>query len=630
MHMLSLRSILLLFCYLATAACGSSSDGSGASNSVNAAPRISDPGTLSVAEGETNVTIISASDSNGDTLSYSLSGEDSSRFSISNSGALTFATAPSYAQPADSNLDNVYEFAVNVTDGNTTASVSVAVTVVERLSDFDQGVFQDTSVYANQCGAPRSGTDPFDGSTYPDQAGSFLDENNWLRALSNDLYLWYDEIDDVDPESYAANAEGVADYFRLMKTFATTASGANKDRFHFSYDSLEWKQLSQAGVSAGYGVKWVIQRASVPRKVVVAFTEPNSPADQAGLVRGTEIVTADAVDVVNGSDAATLNAAFFPDAVSETHTFEVKGPGSTTTRTISMTSASITKDPVQNVRVLSTESGPVGYLTFNDHIATAEAELVTAVEALRDSSITDLVLDLRYNGGGYLDIANQMAFMIAGPNATSGRTFELQQFNSKHPNVNPVTGARLVPRSFHSKTRGFSVNSGQALPYLNLSRVFVLTGSGTCSASEAIINGLRGIDVDVIQIGDTTCGKPYGFYAMENCGTTYFTIQFKGVNAKGYGDYSDGFSPSNLATVEGEPVPGCAVSDDFGNLLGDSNEALLSAALAYRLTPGTCPALPASSAAAQTLLHADQLVAGQGTIAEPLFPGRLVQPGSLQ
>lgn len=629
MHTLSLRNILLFFCCLTTAACGGGS-GSSSGNSVNAAPRISDPGALSVAEGETDVTIISASDSNGDRLSFSLSGEDSARFSISNSGALTFATAPSYDQPADSNLDNVYEFAVSVTDGNATASVSVSVTVVERLSDFDQGVFQDTSVYANQCGMPRSGTDPFDGSTYPDQAGSFLDENNWLRALSNDLYLWYDEIDDVDPEPYADDAEGVADYFRLMKTFATTASGANKDRFHFSYDSLEWKQLSQAGVSAGYGVKWVIQRASVPRKVVVAFTEPNSPADQVGLVRGTEVVTADAVDVVNGSDAATLNAAFFPDAVGETHTFEVKAPGSAITRTISMTSASITKDPVQNVRVLSTDSGPVGYLTFNDHIATAEAELMTAVEVLRDNAITDLVLDLRYNGGGYLDIANQLAFMIAGPNATSGRTFELQQFNDKHPNVNPVTGARLVPRSFHTKTRGFSVSSGRSLPYLDLSRVFVLTGSGTCSASEAIINGLRGIDVEVIQIGGTTCGKPYGFYAMENCGTTYFTIQFKGVNAKGYGDYSDGFSPSNLATVEGEPVPGCAVSDDFDNFLGDANEALLNAALAYRLAPGTCPELPASTATAQTLLHADQLVSGQGIVAEPFFPGRLVQPSSLR
>ena len=58
----------------------------------------------------------------------------------------------------------------------------------------------------------------------------------------------------------------------------------------------------------------------------------------------------------------------------------------------------------------------------------------------------------------------------------------------------------------------------------------------TCSASESIINGLRGVNVQVIQIGSTTCGKPYGFYPEDNCGTTYFSIQFKGVNAAGFGE----------------------------------------------------------------------------------------------
>ena len=71
---------------------------------------------------------------------------------------------------------------------------------------------------------------------------------------------------------------------------------------------------------------------------------------------------------------------------------------------------------------------------------------------------------------------------------------------------------------------------GEPLPTLDLDRVFVLTGPGTCSASEAIINGLRGIDVEVILIGETTCGKPHGFYPADNCGTTYFTVQFEIVN----------------------------------------------------------------------------------------------------
>ena len=570
----------------------SSGSSSGGGSTTNAAPTISNPGALSVAEGETAVTSISASDSNGDTLSYSLSGTDSALFSISNTGVLRFRNAPNYDSPEDADQNNVYTFSVSVTDGQATSSLEVSVTVVNRLNDFEQGIFRDASVFQNSCGNPRVGTDPFDGSTYPDQQGSFADESNWLRSFSNDLYLWYDEIEDVDPEAYADSAADVADYFNLMKTFATTPSGAAKDQYHFTYDSLEYKQLSQSGISVGYGAEWRLLQSAPPRKIVVAYVEPNSPASAAGLARGAEIITADGVDVVNGTDTATLNAAFWPESDDPSHSFEVLDRGSSTPRTITMNAEEITTDPVQNVGIIDTSGGPVGYLTFNTHIATAEQELIDAINTLKDGNVTDLVLDLRYNGGGYLDIANQLAFMIAGPNATSGRTFSSQQFNDKHPTVNPVTGAALAPRSFHSTGQGFSARNGVALPYLDLPRVYVLTTSGTCSASEAIMNGLRGIDIEVIQIGSTTCGKPYGFYGLENCGTTYFSVQFKGVNAKGYGDYSDGFSPSNLATVEGEPVPGCAVDDDLSQPLGDAKEAMLSAALAYRDNPGTCPAPP--------------------------------------
>jgi hypothetical protein len=132
-------------------------------------------------------------------------------------------------------------------------------------------------------------------------------------------------------------------------------------------------------------------------------------------------------------------------------------------------------------------------------------------------------------------------------------------------------------------------SSSQPLPTLNLPRVFVLTGSMTCSASESIINGLRGVNVQVIQIGSTTCGKPYGFYAKDNCGTTYFSIQFQGVNDAGFGSYGDGFTPQNTVAAGGERLPGCSVRDDFTRALGDPLEARFAAALAYRQAP-TCPA----------------------------------------
>ena len=89
--------------------------------------------------------------------------------------------------------------------------------------------------------------------------------------------------------------------------------------------------------------------------------------------------------------------------------------------------------------------------------------------------------------------------------------------------------------------------------------------------------------MDVVQIGSTTCGKPYGFYATDNCGTTYFSIQFKGVNALGFGDYTDGFSPNNTMSAAGTRIPGCSIADDFSHPLGDQAEGRLATALGYRV-----------------------------------------------
>src|SRR5215467_8086276 len=150
--------------------------------------------------------------------------------------------------------------------------------------------------------------------------------------------------------------------------------------------------------------------------------------------------------------------------------------------------------------------------------------------------------------------------------------------------------APIAPTPFHTTTQGFTpgLAAGQPLPTLNLTRVFVLTTSATCSASEAVMNGLAGVGVQVIQIGSTTCGKPYGFYPQDNCGTTYFSIEFQGVNAKNFGDYPDGFSPGNSTGTVGVVIPGCSVADDFTHMLGDPAEARYAAALSYSVNQ-TCP-----------------------------------------
>ncbi len=442
--------------------------------------------------------------------------------------------------------------------------------------------FEPYQNYEQMCEIPRTGVDT-QGNPFPDVQGNTADENNWLRSWSNELYLWYDEIIDVDPESLTT-----PEYFEQMKTFQTTASGNPKDRFHFTIPTDEWIQISQSGISAGYGATFAILASSPPRQVVVAYTQPDSPATsgEADLQRGDTILEVDGVDMVNGSDVDTLNNGLFPNN-NETHTFLIETLDGTQ-REITMTSTQVTETPVQNVTILETDSGLVGYMTFNNHIATAEALLINAIEQFRDANISDLIIDLRYNGGGFLDIASELGYMVAGEEAAAGRVFENLRFNDKHPDFNPVTGARLVDRPFRTTTQGFSVSSGSPLPTINLPRLFVLTGPRTCSASESLMNGLRGIDIDVIQIGNTTCGKPYGFYPFDNCGTTYFSIQFGGTNDKGFGEYSDGFSPQNIPQPAGVELPGCLVSDDFTRQLGDPQEGMTRAALQYR-EDASCP-----------------------------------------
>jgi hypothetical protein len=111
-----------------------------------------------------------------------------------------------------------------------------------------------------------------------------------------------------------------------------------------------------------------------------------------------------------------------------------------------------------------------------------------------------------------------------------------------------------------------------------------------------------------VPIGAQTCGKPYGFYPEDDCGTTYFSIEFKGVNAQGFGDYTDGFVPSNVLNANGGvPVDGCAVADDYNHALGDVNEADLSVALGWLSTGAAACPTPSAVSPNATLHEAPRM-----------------------
>ncbi|SFB96804.1 S41 family peptidase [Pseudoalteromonas denitrificans] len=451
------------------------------------------------------------------------------------------------------------------------------------------GTFAPENTFKDFCSNPRTGSDPFNqNQAYPDKQGTDLHEKMWLRSYSDNSYLWYSEIEDNDPNNFS-----ISDYFNQLKTQENTDSGAKKDNFHFLENTADYNKQTQSGITSGYGIRWQFGTVKPPRKLTVAYTEPNSPAALRGIQRGAQVLEIDGVDFINSNDVDTINAGLSPTQNGQIHAFKLKNiDGSIISYNIE--SADINTSPVQNTKVIATNVGNVGYVQFNSHIPLAQEGLISAINQFSAQNVAEVVIDLRYNGGGALALASQFAYMISGDNATNNRTFETTVFNNKHTTNDPITGNTLRPTPFYDKKIDYvnNVLTSTNLPSLNMQRVFVLTTGSTCSASEAFMNGLRGIDIDVIQIGNTTCGKPYGFYPQDNCGSTYFTIQFKGINAKGFGDYSDGFVPKESPQFQSE-VKGCDVADDFTKALGDPTEGLLSAALEY-MKSESCPVIALS------------------------------------
>lgn len=373
-------------------------------------------------------------------------------------------------------------------------------------------------------------------------------EKSWVRAHLHDVYLWYKQIVDVPAANYAT-PEG---YFDALLVKAN-------DRFSFTADKDEIDGYFEAGEDVGFGYKLVNQN----NRLRVTFVQPNSPADQQRIKRGAEIVGLNGVPIEQVSYDNQIES-LYPSSSQISTRFEIKDVGSNTTRIVQMQATTVTTKPVLQNKIITTATNRrLGYIVFTDHIATASDPLVNSLREFKQQGIDDLVLDMRYNGGGYIYIANEVASMIAGSKA-QGRVFEQLQYNDKHADW--TAESKFL---FTNKSR-----SGQDLPQLNLPRVFILTSARTCSASESIINGLSPF-VQVITIGGNTCGKPYGFSQKDNCGTAYFAIEFDGVNDAGKGGYVNGFAPT------------CPASDDLDNELGSLSERLLANAASYSKT-GTC------------------------------------------
>lgn len=388
------------------------------------------------------------------------------------------------------------------------------------------------------------------------RGGTLASEKAWVKAHMQERYLWYRDIPFVDPEAssyFQLDKEGrlhVLDslnaYFLDLRTPRLTASGARVDKFSFMIETRSWEQYANAE-SLGFG--WLLRREAEQLKVAYVYpVNVQGLAFEQGVQRGDRIVNINGKPLETLSEIAIQQALEPQSLVSTEFLLERSGQ-----RLSVMLQAKRVALPQAQFKVVEADKKRWGYLIFNSHVPSAEAFLLQALTAFTQADIDELVLDMRYNSGGYLTVASALARAIAGDERTLGRVFEQTLFSDKRSNLN-------FPLYF----------LWHPYPQLDLGRLYVLTSAETCSASESLINGLRGVDVEVVQIGETTCGKPYGFYPQDNCGLTYAAMEFEGVNDKGEGGFSDGMTPQ------------CVVRDDLNFALSDPREPLFATAIAHR------------------------------------------------
>lgn len=375
-------------------------------------------------------------------------------------------------------------------------------------------------------------------------------------ALQQD-YLWYRDLPaSINPDSYSSPAE-------LIQAVA-----APQDRYSFIITRQEYEDRYINATFFGYGFSSI--RADNDTALQIAYVYDDGSAAQNGLRRGDKIIEIEGVSVAQwlsqlDAGTATSDDIYGPNEDGVMRNFVWRKPDSSEL-SADFIKTEVTTNTVLHRSVMTQGSKRIGYLVFNTFIELSESELEEAFAYFVAQGVNELVLDVRYNGGGLIRVANQLSTQIAR-NFVQNQVFVKYQFNDKNTAKNNSTL--------------FALGAGRSV--LNLPRVFVLTTEGSCSSSELVINSLAPF-VDVVQIGSPTCGKPVGQQPEIIGNYVLFAINFQTVNALDQGDYFDGLQPN------------CMANDNITGDWGVLSDPLYAEAVNY-IASGSCSDVAVSSAA---------------------------------
>lgn len=391
-------------------------------------------------------------------------------------------------------------------------------------------------------------SDPF--AVDPPKDCAIESQNQFVFDVMGEFYLWNAELaTDVDISEYET-PEALVKALRV-----------GNDRWTRIADKATSDALFMEGKFVGLGYK---TQRGVDNEVRISFVSDNSPASAAGIMRG------DVIRGVGGQTAEELDAAgswssvYGADEPGVTVDVEIERLATGAIESVTLTKEWIDIVSIPVAKLVDGPAGaPVGYFVMDKFVETTKAELDAAFAQFKEAGASTIILDLRYNGGGLISVAERLINLSVGADHSGSVAYSFQ-YNANYAKENRSTKISKLGNS------------------IGADRIIVLTSSRTLSASELVINSLYPY-ANVTLVGSNTGGKPVGSKSFEFCEKRLFPITFRLVNAAGNTDYFSGLPAE------------CFAGDDLFHQLGDPQEGMLAAALAL-LNNSACAAMPAPAA----------------------------------
>ncbi|MBB4860195.1 C-terminal processing protease CtpA/Prc [Novosphingobium chloroacetimidivorans] len=398
---------------------------------------------------------------------------------------------------------------------------------------------------------------------------------DWALAQLNEWYLFPELLaTDVNPAGYS----NLDDY---VDALVAPARAQQRDRYFTHVSSIaEENAFYENGTSAGLGVQ--LQPYSDPALVVVDSYE-GAPGLAAGLDRGTEILSIGTSssnlrtirDLVNAGGWNAVYDALGPDTAGTTVFFQIRQPNSTVS-TVSVTKRSYDIPPISSrfgTRIIDDGGRKVGYINLRTFVVTADRALREAFASFKAQGVTEVIVDLRYNGGGLISVANLFSDLLNAQRVGQVLSYEAYR---------PSKASRNVTNLVSSQAQAIAAT-----------KVAFIGTDWTASASELVINAQRPyLGGNVALIGSNTYGKPVGQVALDRpeCDDRLRAVAIKTENSAREGDYYTGLASKVAVT--------CQATDDVFRPLGDTQEASIRTALNF-LAGRSCTPIQGTASAGQ-------------------------------